>query len=178
MAGNYRWAKRVAVASMVVLLAGCGTDPGGGRPATTTTTPQAGSRAQAEVFARQLLARFAVPSGARPVRLSPVPISAVVYGAKLYRVKGTFRSAADIAALAGLLNGLPAAPDTTQSCPVSNTFQIGFDPRTAGPAEVVVTTYGCYGATVTSGGIPQPALLDSGNAAAAAAARMLGISAG
>jgi hypothetical protein len=298
MAGNYRWAKRVAVASMVVLLASCGTDPGGGRPA--TTKPQAGSRAQAEMFARQLLARFAIPSGTRAVRLSPVPlvlrdpwtgpagssapgsvdlgqldmgpqalratkafmlthepggadltgtgqanspngvrelyiqlgshslpqgindaeaavlmiprgavstligiyvhvlwfpsrtenehldaadfgavtISAVVYGAKLYRVTRTFRSAADIAALAGLLNGLPAAPDTTQSCPVSNTFQIGFDPRTARQAEVVVTTYGCYGATVTSSGIPQPALLDSGNAVAAAAARMLDISAG
>lgn len=302
MAGNYRGARRiavgVAVASMVVLLAGCGTDPGGARPA--ATGPQAGSRAQAEMFARQLMARFAVPAGARPARLSPVPlvlrdpwtgpagssapgsvdlgqldmgplalpatkafmlthepsgadltgtgqanspdgvrelyirlgsrslppgindaeaavlmvprgavstlisiyvhvlwfpsrtetehldaadfgavtISAVVYGAKLHRVTRTFSSATDIAALTGLLNGLPAAPDTTQSCPASNTFQIGFDPRTAGQAEVVVTTYGCYGATVTSRGIPQPALLDTGNAVAAAAARMLGVSAG
>jgi hypothetical protein len=106
-----------------------------------------------------------------------VTVSAVVNGAKLHRVTRTIRSAADIAALARLLNGFPAAPDTTQSCPSSNTFQISFDPRTPEQAQVVVTTYGCYGATVTSRGVPQPALLDPGNAVATAAARMLGVSA-
>jgi hypothetical protein len=300
MPGNYRWAKRVAAAIIVVLLAGCGTDPGGARSTVSAATgPQAGGRAQAEMFARQFIGRFTVPAGTRPVRLSPVPlalrdpwtgpagssapgsvdlgqldmspvalstvqafmlthepggasltgagqansangvrelyvqlgsqslprgindaeaavlivprgavsalisiyvhvlwfpartatehldaadfsavtISAIVYGAKLHRVMRTFRSAAAIATLAGLLNGLPAAPDTTRSCPAGNTFQIGFDPRTAGQAEVVVTTSGCYSATVTSSGIPQPALLDSGNAVAADAARMLGVGA-
>jgi hypothetical protein len=304
MPGNYRSARRVvvgvAVASMAVLLVGCGTDPGSTARATSAVTgPQAGSRAQAETFARDLLTRFAVPAGTRPVRLSPVPlslrnpwagpagssapgsvdlgqldevtltsaatrafmlthepsgadmtgtgqenspdgvrdlyihlgsrflprginaaeavvlmvprsaastlmsiyvhvlwfpsrtaaehldaadfsavtVSAVVNGAKLHRVTRIIRSAADIAALARLLNGFHAAPDTTQSCPSGNTFQISFDPRTAEQAQVVVTTYGCYGATVTSRGVPQPALLDPGNAVATAAARMLGVSA-
>ena len=105
-----------------------------------------------------------------------VTVSAVVYGAKLYHVTRTFRSAADIAALARLLNGFSAAPDTTESCPSSNTFQISFHPRAAEQAEVVVSTYGCYAATVTSDGVPQPALLDPTNAVAATAARMLGVS--
>jgi len=288
----------VAVASMAVLLAGCGTDPGStAQAASAVTGPQAGSRAQAETFARDFMARFVVPPGTRPVRLSPVPlllrdpwagpagssapgsadlgqldevglapaatqafmlthepggadstgtgqenspggvrelyihlgsrslprgindaeamvlmvprgaastliiiyvhvlwfpsrtaaeyldaadfgsvtVSAVVYGAKLHRVTRTFRSAADIAALARLFNGLPAAPDTTHTCPSSNTFQISFDPRTADQAQVVVATYGCYAANVTSGGIPQPALLDHNNAVAALSARMLGV---
>jgi hypothetical protein len=106
-----------------------------------------------------------------------VTVGAVVYGAKLHHVTRTFRSAADIAALARLLNGLPAAPDTIQSCPSGNTFQISFDPRTAEQAQIVVATYGCYAADITSGGVPQPALLDRGNAVASAAARLLGVSA-
>jgi hypothetical protein len=80
MPGNYRSAGRVvvgvAVASMAVLLAGCGTDAGSTARATSAVMrPQAGSRAQAETFARDLLARFIVPAGTRPVRLSPVPLS-------------------------------------------------------------------------------------------------------
>ena len=302
MPGNYRSvrliAAGVAVASMAVLLAGCGIDPGSNAQAASGHGPPAGSRAQAATFARDLLARFAVPPGTRAVHLSPLPlllrdpwagpagssapgsadlgqldtvsltlpatqafmlthepggtdmtgtgqengpdwerdlyihlgsrslprgindaeavvlmvprgaastlisiyvhvlwfpsrtaaeyldaadfgavtVSAVVYGAKLRHVTRTFRSAADIAALAGLLNGLPAAPDATQSCPVSNTFQISLHPRTADQAQVVVATYGCYAANVTSRGVPQPALLDHNNAVAALAARMLGVS--
>jgi hypothetical protein len=302
--GNYhpfmRMAAAAAVASMTVLLAGCGTDPGRtGRAESSQTGPQAGSRAQAEAFARQLMARLVFPSGTQPVRLSPLPsllrdpwagpggssapgsvdvgrldtvslglagtqafllthapgganltgtghqngpdgdverdlyihlgslprgindaeivmlmiprgatstriatyvrviwfpsrtaaehldpadfgavsVRATLLNPKLHNVTRTFRSSADLARLAGLLNGLSAEPNTMHTCPSSTaTYQITFEPRTVQHSAVVVTTYGCYGATVTTGGVPQPALLDPGNAVAASAARMLGIS--
>jgi hypothetical protein len=45
-------AAAAAVASMTVLLAGCGTDPGRtGRAESSQTGPQAGSRMEAEAFA-------------------------------------------------------------------------------------------------------------------------------
>jgi|HubBroStandDraft_5_1064220.scaffolds.fasta_scaffold1272275_1 hypothetical protein len=54
-------------------------------------------------------------------------------------------------------------------------YQLGFAPRTTDQPTVVVTDTGCYGATVATRGIPQPALLDKSNALEAAAVRMLGI---
>ena len=304
MPGNYhpfmRMAAAAAVASMTVLLVGCGTDPGRtGRAESSQTGPQAGSRAQAETFARHLMARLVFPPSTQPVRLSPLPsllrnpwvgpagssapgsvdlgqldavslgqaateafllthapsganltgtghqngpggdierdlyihlsslprgindaeivmlmiprgatstriatyvrviwfpsrtaaehldtadfgtvsVRATLLNPKLHHVTRTFRSAADLARLAGLLNRLSAEPNTMHTCPSSiATYQITFEPRTVQQPAVVVTTYGCYGATVTTGGVPQPALLDPGNAVAVTAARMLGIS--
>jgi hypothetical protein len=106
-----------------------------------------------------------------------VSVRATLLNPKLHHVTRTFRSPADLARLAGLLNRLSAEPNTMHTCPSSSaTYQITFAPRTVQHAAVVVTTYGCYGATVTIGQVPQPALLDPGNAVAATAARMLGIS--
>jgi hypothetical protein len=91
-------------------------------------------------------------------------------------VTRTFRSPADIAVLAGLLNGSAAAPNTARTCLSSSaSYQITFEPRAAQQAGVAVTTYGCDSATVTVGGVPQPALLDASNALAATAGRLLGL---
>ncbi len=105
-----------------------------------------------------------------------VAVRAVVANPKLHSVTRILKSPADIAKLAGLLNGFSAAPDTMRTCPSSfTTYEITFEPLTAGHAAVMATTYGCYAATVTVGGIPQPALLDPHNALEVAAAPMLGI---
>jgi hypothetical protein len=91
-------------------------------------------------------------------------------------VTRTFASPADVALLTRLLDGFAAAPDTARGCLSSSaSFQITFEPRTAEQAAAVVTTYGCNSATVTVGGVPQPALLDSRNAVTAAASRLLGL---
>jgi len=80
MLGNYRSARHLAVgvtvASMAGLLAGCATGSTGstGSAVSAVAGPQAGNRAQAETFARDLLTRFAVPASSRSVRLSPVPL--------------------------------------------------------------------------------------------------------
>jgi hypothetical protein len=105
-----------------------------------------------------------------------VSIRAIFLNPRPHEIKRTFRSPADIGKLAGLLNGLPAAPNAAISCPsASVSYQITFKTRTVGKADVVVTTDGCYAATVTSNGIPQPALLDIRNALPATAGRMLGL---
>lgn len=109
--------------------------------------------------------------------LNAVSIRATLLNPKLHYLTRTFKSPADVAALAGLLNSLAAAPPATHTCPSGvATFQITFQPRKIQASNVVATTYGCYGATITADGIPQPALLDPRNALAVNAARMLGIS--
>jgi hypothetical protein len=111
-----------------------------------------------------------------PAKFLTMTVSAVVLNPKLHHITRTIRSAADIDALVRLLNGFPAAPDTAQSCPGSDaSYQVSFDPQIPEQAPVTVTTDGCYGATVTVGGVPQPPLLDSGNTVAAIAARELGV---
>jgi hypothetical protein len=107
-----------------------------------------------------------------------VSVHALLLNRKPHNVERTFGSPADIAELAGLLNGLAAAPGTAHTCPASlASYQISFEPRTVQHAGVAVTTTGCNSVTVTTGGVPQPALLDPRNALAATAARMLGIDA-
>ena len=103
-----------------------------------------------------------------------VSVRAVYLNPGPHQITRTFGSPADIGKLAGLLNGLAAAPDSVISCPSSNvSYQITFKTRTAGKADVVVTADGCYEVTITANGIPQPALLDNRNSVPAAAGRML-----
>jgi hypothetical protein len=106
---------------------------------------------------------------------SAVSVKAVKLNPKPHDTTRTFRSPADIARLAGVLNGFAAAPATAHTCPASDaSYQITFQPRAAERPAVVATTFGCYGATVTVGGVPQPALLDPRNTLPATAASLLG----
>jgi hypothetical protein len=105
-----------------------------------------------------------------------VSVRAIFLNPSPHKITRTFKSPADIGKLAGLLNGLPAAPNAAISCPSDNvSYQITFTARTVDKADVVVTTDGCYEATITSNGIPQPALLDTRNVLPATAGRMLGL---
>lgn len=105
-----------------------------------------------------------------------VSVRAIVTNPKPRDVTRTFRSPADVAMLAGLLNGFAAAPKTARTCLSSSaSFQVTFEPRAAQQAGVTVITYGCNSATITVGGVPQPALLDPRNALATAAGRLLGL---
>jgi hypothetical protein len=109
-------------------------------------------------------------------RFGAVSIRAIVTNPKPRDVTRTFRSPADIAMLAGLLNGFAAAPKAARTCLSSSaSFQITFQTRTAQQAGVTVFTYGCNSATITVGGVPQPALLDPRNALATTAGRLLGL---
>ena len=91
-------------------------------------------------------------------RFGAVSIRAIVTNPKPRDVTRTFRSPADIAMLAGLLNGFAAAPKAARTCLSSSaSFQITFQTRTAQQAGVTVFTYGCNSATITVGGVPQPA---------------------
>jgi hypothetical protein len=93
-----------------------------------------------------------------------------------HSVTKTFRSPADISELTRLLNGLSAEPDVVHTCPAEvASYQITFEPRSARQARVVITALGCYGVSVATSGIPQPALLDPRNAVVAAASRLLGV---
>jgi hypothetical protein len=111
-----------------------------------------------------------------PASFGAVSVRAMVTYPKPRDVTRTFRSPADIAMLARLLNGFAAAPKTARTCPASAaSYQITFTPRAAHQAGVTVITYGCNSATITVGAVPQPALLDPRNALATAAARLLGL---
>jgi hypothetical protein len=104
-------------------------------------------------------------------------ITATVSNPKPHQVRRTLTSESDIAALAEILNSLPAEPDTTHTCPSTDTsFLVTFNPRTTEQAVVTAASSGCYGVSVTFRGVPQPALLDIRNAIPAAAARMLRVS--
>jgi hypothetical protein len=109
--------------------------------------------------------------------LKAVSIRAILLNPKLHYITRAFKSPEDVAALAGLLNSFTAAPPVMRTCPSGvATFQITFQPRSVQAPNVTATTNGCYSATITTAGIPQPALLDPRNALAVTAAHMLGVS--
>src|SRR5271165_8228 len=112
-----------------------------------------------------------------PAAFAAVSIHAVFLNRKPHNVTRSFGSPASVASVAALLNGLAASPPTMTSCPSGvATFTVTFQPRTIRQPGVAVTTYGCAGAAVSVGGIPQPGLLDPRNAVAATAARLLRVS--
>jgi hypothetical protein len=67
-----------------------------------------------------------------------------------------------IARLAGLLNGLPAAPLLLVSCPVTAiAYRVGFEATPGARPSVVVTATGCLTDQVSVAGRAQPPLLDA-----------------
>lgn len=81
-----------------------------------------------------------------------------------------------IARLAGLLNGLPAAPLVAWSCPVfSRIYRVGFEATPGARPGVMVTASGCPTDQVSVAGGAQPPLLDAGHGLAAMLQQLTGV---
>jgi hypothetical protein len=108
-------------------------------------------------------------------RFHAVKISGTLLNPKLHTVTRTFTSSAVIGRLAGLLNGLPAAPYQPAGCPaIAATFQFSFTPATPAAHQVTVTPSGCMTVEITVSGMVQPPLWDS-QKLTTAAMRLLGL---
>jgi hypothetical protein len=103
-----------------------------------------------------------------------VTVSALFFNFRPHRLTRTVTSAAIIAGLASLLNGLQAAPDTTMSCPaMTASYQLSFNPVEEQAPPVVVSTGICDFVQVAIRGISQPALFDEPGAVTAQARQLL-----
>jgi hypothetical protein len=103
-----------------------------------------------------------------------VTVSALMLNPRPHRLTRTVSSAAVIAGLTGLLNGLPAAPDTEMSCPAMlDSYQLSFNPVNKQAPPVVVSTGMCDIVQVAIRAISQPALADQPGAVTAQARELL-----
>jgi hypothetical protein len=103
-----------------------------------------------------------------------VTVSALMLNPRPHRRTRTVGSAAVIAGLTGLLNGLPVAPDTAMSCPAMlDSYQLSFNPVNKQAPPVVVSTGICDLVQVAIRGISQPALADEPGAVTAQARQLL-----
>lgn len=110
-----------------------------------------------------------------PPRFRAVKVSGTLFNPKLHTVTRTFTSKTAIGRLAGLLNGLPAAPYQPPGCPAGlATFQFTFIPPTPAAHQVTATPSGCITVGITVAGVLQPPLWDSGTLTRAAM-RLLGL---
>ena len=99
-------------------------------------------------------------------------VSITMFNPKRHTVTGTFTDRRVIARLAGLANGLHAAPDVPMSCPaLLASYRITFVPASGRAPRVVVTPSGCLTVGVTVAGAAQPELW--GDAALIRAAQLL-----
>ena len=88
-------------------------------------------------------------------------VSITMFNPKRHTVTGTFTSSRVIARLAGLADGLHAAPDVPMGCPaLLASYRIAFVPAYRRAPRVVVTPSGCLTAGVTVAGLAQPELWD------------------
>ena len=106
----------------------------------------------------------------RPAAYRAVTITRTVPGARHAKV-ATFRSRADIARLARVLNALPASDGGSFSCPSGPGDRLVFRPK-AGQPRFVVTASGCATDTVAVAGRDQPSLADTRDRVLAAAQRL------
>jgi len=103
-----------------------------------------------------------------------VTISARVLNPRLHTVTRVITSPAVIVRLASLLNGLPAAPDLSMSCPAAAaTYRVAFAAGADRAPEAIVTADGCLTDQITVNGKAQPALWDRSEKLAAAARKLL-----
>lgn len=88
-------------------------------------------------------------------------VSITMLNPRRHRVTGTFTDSRVIAWLAGLADGLHAAPDVPLGCPaLLASYRITFVPATRSVPRVVVTPSGCLTVGVAVGGVAQPVLWD------------------
>jgi hypothetical protein len=94
-----------------------------------------------------------------PARYRAAVVSVTLSNPRQHTVRRTITSVAIIARLAGMVNGLHAAPYQPPNCPaIVGSYRITFVPA-AGPApQVVVTPSGCVTVGVTVAGAGQPPL--------------------
>ena len=104
-----------------------------------------------------------------PAAFRQMTVSARLLSPRPRTVTRVFTSPAVVARLARILNSLPAAPQLRMSCPAAIvTYQVAFATAAGRPPAVVAAAAGCLTDTITSGGKPQPPLLDRGRLATAA----------
>jgi hypothetical protein len=87
----------------------------------------------------------------------------------------TFTSRKVVMRLAALLNGLPAMPPYTGSCPAVAPSSLLLTPRAGHTAKIIVTLTGCSGDAVRVGGQAQPALDERDNNVLTPVLRLLGL---
>jgi len=86
-------------------------------------------------------------------------VSITMLNPRRHTVTGTFTSSRVITRLAGLVDGLHAAPDGVMNCPnMLASYRITFVPASRSAPSVVVTPSGCLTVGVTVAGAAQPAL--------------------
>ena len=103
-----------------------------------------------------------------------VIVSARVLNPRPHTVTRVITSPAVIARLAGLLNGLPAAPGLSMSCPAMlTTYRVKFSAGAGREPVTTATAIGCLTDQITANGKAQPALWDRSERLAAAASKLL-----
>jgi hypothetical protein len=86
-------------------------------------------------------------------------VSVTMLNPRRHTVTGTFANSRVIAGLAGLANGLHAAPDVPMGCPaVLASYRIVFVPASGRAPRIAVAPSGCLTVAATAAGAPQPAL--------------------
>ena len=86
-------------------------------------------------------------------------VSITMFNPRLHAVRRTFISRGVIARLAGLADGLHAAPDVPMGCPAMlASYRIAFVPASGRAPRVVVTASGCLTVGVAVAGVAQPEL--------------------
>lgn len=141
-----------------------------------TLVPAAGGslvRADAQVI--WYLARSAAEY-LTPADFAALTVRAVILTPKHHAVTRQITSSKVIARLAGLLNGLPAAPRLVMSCPAMLTiYRVRFAAKASGGPGVAATSGSCFTDQVWVGGRAQPSLMDANGRLAAAVRHLLGL---
>jgi hypothetical protein len=125
---------------------------------------------------QQTTASPAAPTQPQPDRLDPAQFSRVTVTAILpgdTRFNQRYSSAAIIARLARVVNGLPVAKPSAGRCPAGNiSYQLLFTAMGHAP-DIRVTTSSCPADQFSASGKPRRPLWDRSGAVAAAARHML-----
>lgn len=141
-----------------------------------TLVPAAGGslvRADAQVI--WYLARSAAEY-LNPADFGAVTVRAIMLNPKRHTVTRQITSPQVIARLAGLLNGLPAAPRLVMPCPAMlTTYRVEFAAKPSGGPRVAVGTGSCFTDQISVAGRAQPALMDANGRLAAAVRHLLGL---
>lgn len=116
-------------------------------------------RADAQViwYLTRSAAEYLNPADYRAVTVTAITVEAPKRHAVPRRVTRQITSRQVIARLAGLLNGLPAAPMLPVSCPpFTRTYRVGFEATPRARPGVVVTATGCLTDQIFAAGRAQP----------------------
>jgi hypothetical protein len=135
-------------------------------------------RADAQViwYLARSAAEYLNPAGYRAVTVTAITVEAPKRHAVPRPVIRQITSSRGIARLAGLLNGLPAAPQLIGACPVfTRIYRVGFEATPEARPSVVVTATGCFTDQVSVAGRAQPPLLDRYSGLATLLRQLLGL---